>query len=90
MSKISQPREDVSDSRPGKRSMSYCVSLSQCSKRLNMTPLHPDPALQDKRKGARRGEGERMLGSDPSRPCQLFLTSPEAPRRLILTNYILH
>lgn len=29
-----------------------------------------------------------MLGSDPPRPSQLFLTSPVAPCRLILPNYI--
>lgn len=31
-----------------------------------------------------------MLGSDPPRPCQLFLTSLVAPCRLILPNYIPH
>lgn len=95
---ILKPGEHMTDSGPGRRErrkrryVAYCVSLPKCSEGLNMTPLHPDSVLQDKskRERERKGERERMHGSDPPRPCQLFLTSLVAPCRLILPNYIPH
>lgn len=47
------------DSGPGgrerreRRYVAYCVSLPRCSEGLNMTPLHPDPVLQEKSKRQR-------------------------------------
>lgn len=65
-SQILKPRESGGDSRcveqeehREKISMAYCVSLPQCSKGLNMTPLHPDPVLQEKSKREREREKER-------------------------------
>ncbi len=42
-----------------KRFIAYCVSLPQCSEGLNMTPLHPDPVLQEESKREREIEKER-------------------------------